>query len=163
MKAIAKERDIKEVKPPHFEEEHSLWELTFVNSQGAEHVINWELASTPEYRQMMSKYKQIEQYMQPPYFIEAVKKDAGSNGKEELSDAEKADQEKVGAESSQGVEAQDRSSDRGEELAARTVRLRAQRRPQGLHHPALQRPGRDELARNCGRRPWIPSGARCSR
>ena len=82
------------MKPPRFEEEHSLWELAFVNSQGAEHVINWELASTPEYRQMMSKYKQIEQYMQPPYFIEA-KKDAGSNGAEELSDAEKADQEKA--------------------------------------------------------------------
>ncbi len=95
LKAIAKERGIKEVGPARFEEEHSLWELRFVNSQGAEHVINWELASTPEYRQMMSKYKHIEPYMQPPYFIEAVKKDAGGNGKEELSDAEKADQEKV--------------------------------------------------------------------
>ena len=80
-----------------FEEEHSLWECVFVNSQGAEHVINWELASAPEYRQMMSKYKQIELYMQPPYYIETVKKDAGSaaNGKEELSDAERADQEKA--------------------------------------------------------------------
>ncbi len=95
LKAIAKERGIKEVKPPHFEEEHSLWAVTFVNSQGAEHVINWELASTPEYRQMMSKYKQIEPYMQPPYVIEPLKKDAGSNGKEELSDAERADQEKA--------------------------------------------------------------------
>ena len=95
LKAVAKERGIKEVGPPRFEEEHSLWELKFVNSQGAEHVINWELASTPEYRQMMSKYKHIEPYMQPPYFIEAVKKDAGGNGKEELSDAERADQEKV--------------------------------------------------------------------
>src|ERR1035438_10142611 len=48
----------------------------------------------PEYRQMMSKDKQIEMYMQPPYFIETVKKEAGS-GKEELSDAERADQEKA--------------------------------------------------------------------
>jgi DNA gyrase subunit B len=94
LKAIAKERGIKSVETS-FEEEHSLWELKFVNSQGAEHVINWELASTPEYRQMMSKYKQIEPYMEPPYVIEPLKKDAGSNGKEELSDAEKADQEKV--------------------------------------------------------------------
>ncbi len=97
LQSIAKEREIKEVKEPHFEEEHSLWELSFVNSQGAEHVINWELASTPEYRQMMSKYKLIETYMQPPYFIETVKKekDAAANAKEELSDAERADQEKV--------------------------------------------------------------------
>jgi DNA gyrase subunit B len=95
LKAIAKEREIKEVKEPRFEEEHSLWELAYVNSQGAEHIINWELASTPEYRQMMSKYKQIEQYMQPPYFVEPLKKDSGSNGNEELSDAAKADLEKA--------------------------------------------------------------------
>jgi DNA gyrase subunit B len=96
LNKIAKDRGIK-VKEPRFEEEHSLWELSFVNSQGAEHVVNWELAATPEYRQMMSKYKNIELYMQPPYSIESVKKEAGSaaNGKEELSDAERADQEKA--------------------------------------------------------------------
>ena len=75
LKGIAKDRGIKSVER-RFEEEHSLWECVFVNSQGAEHVINWELASTPEYRQMMSKYKQIELYMLPPYYIETVKKDA---------------------------------------------------------------------------------------
>ncbi len=80
LKAIAKERGIKS-KEPRFEEEHSLWELKFVNSQGAEHVINWELASTPEYRQMMSKYKQIEQYMQPPYVIEPMKKGRGATAR----------------------------------------------------------------------------------
>jgi DNA gyrase subunit B len=92
LKAIQKERSIKSIEL-QFEEEHSLWELKFVNTQGAEHIINWVLASTPEFRQMMSKYKQIEQYMQPPYFIESVKKDAGANGKEELSDAEKSEPE----------------------------------------------------------------------
>ena len=150
LKAVAKERGIKEVGPPRFEEEHSLWELKFVNSQGAEHVINWELASTPEYRQMMSKYKHIEPYMQPPYFIEAVKKDAGGNGKEELSDAEKADQEKVEQKAAEGLEAQGRSSAVEKGFAARAVRLRAQRRPQGLHRPALQRPGRDEFTATLG-------------
>ena len=85
LKALEKDRAIK-AKEPIFEEEHSLWTVSFVNSQGAEHVINWELASTPEYRQMMSKYKQIEQYMEPPYFIEAASKD-GANGAEEASAA----------------------------------------------------------------------------
>src|SRR5271167_2555497 len=94
LNKIKKERDVKEVER-RFEEEHNLWEVRFVNSQGAEHIVNWELASAPEYRQMMSKYRQIEQYMQPPYFIEAVKKEAGGNGKEELSDAERADLEKA--------------------------------------------------------------------
>ena len=94
LKSIAKERGIKSVDR-RFEEEHSLWEVTFVNSQGAEHVINWELASTPEYRQMMSKYKQIAEYMQPPYVIEAVKKETARASDEELSDAERADLEKA--------------------------------------------------------------------
>ncbi len=94
LKAVMKEQGLKSVEK-RFEEEHSLWECVFVNSQGAPHVINWELASAPEYRQMMSKYKQIEQYLQPPYFIETIKKEsAGSAKNDELSDAEPADQEK---------------------------------------------------------------------
>src|SRR5215469_4450999 len=94
LKGIAKEQNLKSVER-HFEEEHSLWECHFVNAQGATHIVNWELASSPEYRQMMSKYKQIEQYMQPPYYIETIKKESGSDGKEELSDAERAEQEKA--------------------------------------------------------------------
>ena len=94
LKAIAKDQGLKSVEK-RFEEEHSLWECVFVSSQGAPHIINWELASSPEYRQMMAKYKQIEQYMQPPYYIETVKKESSSSAKEELSDAERADLEKA--------------------------------------------------------------------
>jgi DNA gyrase subunit B len=96
LKAVMKEQGLKSVER-RFEEEHNLWECVFVSSQGAPHVINWEFASTPEYRQMMAKYKQIEQYLQPPYFIETIKKEsaAAAKDKEELSDAERADQEKA--------------------------------------------------------------------
>jgi len=94
LKSIAKEQGLKSVEK-RFEEEHSLWECVFVNSQGAPHIISWELASSPEYRQMMAKYKQIEQYMQPPYYIETVMKESASSAKEELSDAERADLEKA--------------------------------------------------------------------
>ena len=95
LKGIMKEQGLKSVDR-RFEEEHNLWECVYVNSQGAPHVINWEFASAPEYRQMMAKYKQIEQYLQPPYFIESIKKEsAASSAKEELSDAERADQEKA--------------------------------------------------------------------
>ncbi|HZD32798.1 MAG TPA: DNA gyrase subunit B, partial [Candidatus Angelobacter sp.] len=50
-----------------------------------------------EYRQMMVKYKLIEQYLQPPYVIESVQKGAGSSGSgsEELSEAEGAEVEKA--------------------------------------------------------------------
>ncbi len=46
--------------------------MVFVNAQGAEHIINWELASTPECRQLITKFKQIEQYLEPPFVIESV-------------------------------------------------------------------------------------------
>jgi DNA gyrase subunit B len=94
LKGMAKEQDLKSVEK-RFEEEHNLWECVYVNAQGAPHVINWEFASSPEYRQMMAKFKQIEQYLQPPYFIETVQKSAVASGGEELSDAERADQEKA--------------------------------------------------------------------
>src|SRR5881275_2910475 len=73
LKKIQKERQFKEVES-RFDEEHNLWEVRYVNSQGAEHLINWELASTPEYRQLLSKFKQIEAYLEPPFVIEAVPK-----------------------------------------------------------------------------------------
>jgi DNA gyrase subunit B len=61
-----------------FDEEHNLWEVRYLNSQGAEHLINWELASTPEYRQMLSKFKQIEPYMEPPFIVETIAKGSAS-------------------------------------------------------------------------------------
>ena len=71
LKKLQKERDFKSVEA-RFDEEHNLWAIHYVNSQGAEHLINWELASTPEYRQLLSKFKQIEPFMEPPFVIEAV-------------------------------------------------------------------------------------------
>src|SRR6202142_2902023 len=47
LKKLQKERDFKNVES-RFDEEHNLWEVRYVNSQGAEHLINWELASTAE-------------------------------------------------------------------------------------------------------------------
>src|ERR1700678_3367477 len=47
LKKLQKAQNFKSVDA-RFDEEHNLWEVHYVNSQGAEHVINWELASTPE-------------------------------------------------------------------------------------------------------------------
>jgi len=98
LKKLQKERSFKSVES-RFDEEHNLWEVAYVNSQGAEHVINWELASTPEFRQLMAKYKQIEANLEPPFVIETVAKPAAAkaetNGEEELSDAEREDVEKA--------------------------------------------------------------------
>jgi DNA gyrase subunit B len=71
LKKLQKERDFKSVES-RFDEEHNLWEVKYVNSQGAEHLINWELASTAEYRQLLSKFKQVEPYMEPPFVVETI-------------------------------------------------------------------------------------------
>jgi DNA gyrase subunit B len=92
LKKLQKERDFKSVDS-RFDEEHNLWAVHYVNSQGAEHIINWELASTAEYRQLLSKFKQIEPYMEPPFVIEAVTDAAPVNGAAEESTAENADAE----------------------------------------------------------------------
>jgi DNA gyrase subunit B len=96
LKKIAKEEEFKSVESK-FDDEHNLWEVHFVNAQGAEHVIGRELAATPEYRQMMAKYKQIEANMEPPFVIEFKTRETATNGnkEEDLSDTEKAELEKA--------------------------------------------------------------------
>jgi DNA gyrase subunit B len=90
LKKLQKERDFKSVEA-RFDEEHNLWAVHYVNSQGAEHLINWELASTAEYRQLLSKFKQIEPFMEPPFVIEAVSDDAPVNGAADEASEESAE------------------------------------------------------------------------
>src|SRR5215469_3922866 len=92
LKKLEKELQFKEVDA-RFDEEHNLWEVRYVNKQGAEHIINWELASTPEYRQMLSKFKQIEPYMEPPFVIETVGKAGPSGNGANATEGEEASQE----------------------------------------------------------------------
>jgi DNA gyrase subunit B len=88
LKKIQKERGFKEVGS-RFDEEHNLWEVFFVSNQGTERVINWELISTPEYRQLLAKFKQIEPYMEPPFMVESIVKDTSSaDAADEAAEAE---------------------------------------------------------------------------
>ena len=91
LKRLQKERKFKSVESV-FDEEHNLWEVKIVNSQGSEHVINWELASSPEFRQLISKFKQIEPYLEPPFVVEAVTK-AGAATSDEAAEDEGVDGE----------------------------------------------------------------------
>jgi DNA gyrase subunit B len=87
LKKLQKERDFKSIES-RFDEEHNLWEVKYVNSQGAEHLINWELASTAEYRQLLSKFKQVEPYLEPPFVIESITDSAPASDTAEESVAE---------------------------------------------------------------------------
>jgi DNA gyrase subunit B len=96
LKKLQKEEGFKGVES-RFDEEHNLWEVSFVNKHGAEHVINFVLASSAECRQLIAKYKLIEPYMEPPFVVETLVKAApaannGDGAEEEATTAEeKAD------------------------------------------------------------------------
>jgi DNA gyrase subunit B len=92
IKKLQKDEGFKSVEA-RFDEEHNLWEVSFVNKHGAEHVINWELASSAECRQMISKYKQIEPYMEPPFVVETLVKAAVATDNGDGADDESADSE----------------------------------------------------------------------
>ena len=98
LKHLQKDLKLKSVET-RFDEEHNLWEVRFVNAQGAEHVISWELASTPECRQLISKFKQIAEYLVPPFVVESMPKAAGKTNGEAESGEESAESEaaEVGA------------------------------------------------------------------
>src|ERR1700736_2071421 len=92
LKRRQKDLNLKSVET-RFDEEHNLWEVHFVNSQGAEHVISWELASTPECRQLITKFKQIEQYLEPPFVVESVPRAAKTKaGAEDANEGKNEDE-----------------------------------------------------------------------
>jgi DNA gyrase subunit B len=98
-----------------FDEEHNLWELHFVNAQGAEHVINWELASTPECRQLIAKFKQIEQYLEPPFVVEGVPRAAKTKASAGASDDKNEDTNEDEGENNNGDEGENLSAAEKEE------------------------------------------------
>jgi DNA gyrase subunit B len=89
---LAAELQIK-VTDPIEDEEHHTWSICYTDAQGATRCIDWTLASSPEFRQMMSKYSLIKQYLEPPFLIEYAAKSAAateSGIEEEEPDAEGA-------------------------------------------------------------------------
>jgi DNA gyrase subunit B len=73
---LADEFQFKSLGEPVEDEEHHTWSVGFVDAQGAERRVDWTLASSPEYRQMMSKYTLIKEFLEPPFLIEYVVKAA---------------------------------------------------------------------------------------
>lgn len=73
LAALADEFQYK-LNDPVEDEEHHTWSICFTDSQGATRCIDWTLATSPEYRQMMAKYNQIKEYLEPPFLIEYAPK-----------------------------------------------------------------------------------------
>jgi len=108
LKRRQKDLNLKSVET-RFDEEHNLWEVHFVNSQGAEHVINWELASTPECRQLIAKFKQIEQYLEPPFVVESVPRAAKTKaGAEDANEGKNEDEGENNGDESENLSASEK-------------------------------------------------------
>jgi DNA gyrase subunit B len=79
------------VHAPVEDEEHHTWSTCFTDSQGASRCVDWALASSPEFRQMMAKYSLIKQFLEPPFLVEFAKASAAeTSADEEETDAEGA-------------------------------------------------------------------------
>jgi DNA gyrase subunit B len=99
---FAEEFQFKSVGEPVEDEEHHTWSISFVDAQGAERHIDWTLASSPEFRQMMSKYNLIKQFLEPPYLIEfASKATAAAEASDEDSEAPEVNAAEAQAEAKQ--------------------------------------------------------------
>ena len=73
---------------PVEDEEHHTWSICFTDAQGATRCIDWTLASSPEFRQMMAKYSLIKEFLEPPFLIEFAAKGAAANADAEAEEAE---------------------------------------------------------------------------
>jgi DNA gyrase subunit B len=78
----------KSIGKPVEDEEHHTWSICFTDSQGAARCVDWTLASSPEFRQMMAKYVQIKSYLEPPFLIEYATKASQETTAEETEGAE---------------------------------------------------------------------------
>ncbi len=108
---LADEFQFKLNKPVE-DEEHHTWSICFTDSQGARRCIDWNLASSPEFRQMMAKYSQIKEYLEPPFLIEFAPKGAAAEASPDA-DEEEPDAEGAPSPGSAEVRAEAKATTRG--------------------------------------------------
>jgi DNA gyrase subunit B len=74
LTGLKDELQFKSVSDPVEDEEHHTWSVCFTDSQGARRCIDWALASSPEFKGMMTKYLLIKEFLEPPFLIEFAAK-----------------------------------------------------------------------------------------
>ena len=104
LSELAEEFQFKALGQPVEDEEHHTWSIGFTDAQGAERRIDWTLASSPEFRQMMSKYTLTKEFLEPPFLIEYATKTAAAETS--VADAEGAEGEAEGATETAEVQAE---------------------------------------------------------
>ncbi|MGA9670388.1 MAG: DNA topoisomerase (ATP-hydrolyzing) subunit B [Terracidiphilus sp.] len=97
------EFEFKSVSDPVEDEEHHTWSVCFTDSQGAHRCVDWALASSPEFKGMMTKYLLIKEFLEPPFLIEFAAKGSGAETAAETTaeDGEAAESAEAKAEATQ--------------------------------------------------------------
>ncbi len=91
LSGLKDEFQFKSVSKPAEDEEHHTWSICFTDSQGATRCVDWALASSPEFKQMMAKYMLIKKFLEPPFLIEYAAKGGVASAAQE--DAEGGEEE----------------------------------------------------------------------
>jgi len=102
----AGEFEFKSLSAPVEDDEHHTWSVCFTDSQGAGRCIDWNLASSPEFRQMMSKYSLIKEFLEPPFLIEFAAKPGTAEAANDAAVADPAAEDAPAEASTESAEVQ---------------------------------------------------------
>ena len=133
LQAMAKQYQFKAVHAPSYEEEHQTWMVSYQDAQGSIRRIDWLLASSPEYRQMMSKFVQIKDELIAPFVVEAAVKGKAAQEEEAIAAAEAAG-EAPAEEHETGSD-----TDTGSALSEKAQK----KSPRGLQEPVIKQTARE--------------------
>jgi DNA gyrase subunit B len=74
LEPLAVEFQMRALGKPERDEEHQTWSISFTDAQASVRHIDWALAGSAEFRQMMVKYALIKDQIEPPFLIEYATK-----------------------------------------------------------------------------------------
>jgi DNA gyrase subunit B len=101
LTGLKDELQFKSISEPVEDEEHHTWSIGFTDSQGAHRSIDWALASSPEFKGMMTKYMLIKEFLEPPFLIEFAAKGAAAEPAPEEAEAAEGEGAEAKAEATQ--------------------------------------------------------------
>ncbi len=101
---------------PVEDEEHHTWSVCFTDAQGASRCIDWTLASSPEFRQMMSRHAHIKEFLEPPFLVEYAARGPNESAAEESEGTESEE-----GEAPAGVKAEAKAARRGSRIQREPV------------------------------------------
>jgi len=121
LTALKDEFQFKAVNAPVEDEEHHTWSICFTDSQGATRCIDWALASSPEFKQMMAKFILIKSFLEPPFLIEYAAKAATAEVNAEEVDGAEADGAPEAAAETAEVQAEAKQAKRASRISREPV------------------------------------------